>query len=154
MALPTSSLERKTIALIAHDNKKQDLLEWARFNRETLSAHNLIATGTTGALLEDEIGIGFQRVRSGPLGGDQQIGALRQSRIGPLDRLGQRLDIQRMFEILGHGARSGLALFFGQRREKGIIGRGRGGTRVMRIKREKQDLLASRRNHRLHLRRG
>jgi methylglyoxal synthase len=75
MALPTSSLERKTIALIAHDNKKQDLLEWARFNRETLSAHNLIATGTTGALLEDEIGIGFQRVRSGPLGGDQQIGA-------------------------------------------------------------------------------
>ena len=70
MKLPASSLERMTIALIAHDNKKQDLLEWARFNRETLSTHNLIATGTTSARFEDEIGIGLQRVRSGPLGGD------------------------------------------------------------------------------------
>ncbi len=65
----------KTIVLIAHDNKKQDLLEWARFNRGTLTAHNLVATGTTGGLLERELGLTIQKVKSGPLGGDQQIGA-------------------------------------------------------------------------------
>jgi len=72
---PSSPDAGKTIALIAHDNKKQDLLEWARFNRGTLAAHKLVATGTTGALLEAEIGLRIQKVRSGPLGGDQQIGA-------------------------------------------------------------------------------
>jgi methylglyoxal synthase len=66
---------RKTIALIAHDNKKQDLLDWARFNRDTLAAHRLIATGTTGGLLEGELGLRVLKLRSGPLGGDQQIGA-------------------------------------------------------------------------------
>ncbi len=66
---------RKTIALIAHDNKKQDLLEWARFNHETLTGHRLVATGTTGGLLEKELGLRVQKLRSGPLGGDQQIGA-------------------------------------------------------------------------------
>jgi len=66
---------RKTIALIAHDNKKQDLLDWARFNRDTLAAHKLVATGTTGGLLEAELGFRIQKLRSGPLGGDQQIGA-------------------------------------------------------------------------------
>jgi methylglyoxal synthase len=66
---------RKTIALIAHDNKKQDLLDWARFNRDTLAAHKLIATGTTGGLLEGELGLRIKKLRSGPLGGDQQIGA-------------------------------------------------------------------------------
>jgi methylglyoxal synthase len=67
---------RKTIALIAHDNKKKDLLEWARYNRGTLAAHKLVATGTTGALLEADLGLRIQKVRSGPLGGDQQIGAM------------------------------------------------------------------------------
>ena len=66
---------RKTIAMIAHDNKKQDLLDWARFNRDTLAAHRLVATGTTGGLLEKELGLRIQKLRSGPLGGDQQIGA-------------------------------------------------------------------------------
>ena len=66
---------RKTIALIAHDNKKQDLLEWARFNHETLAGHRLVATGTTGALLGDALGLSIDRYLSGPLGGDQQIGA-------------------------------------------------------------------------------
>jgi methylglyoxal synthase len=65
----------KRIALIAHDNCKADLLDWARFNRGTLSRHVLHATGTTGALLTDELDLDVQRFLSGPLGGDQQIGA-------------------------------------------------------------------------------
>jgi methylglyoxal synthase len=66
---------RKRIALIAHDNCKREMLEWARFNRETLAAHDLYATGTTGALIEDELGLDVERFFSGPLGGDQQVGA-------------------------------------------------------------------------------
>lgn len=66
---------RKTIALIAHDNRKANLVEWARFNRETLAAHRLCATGTTGAILAHELDLDVRRFRSGPLGGDQQIGA-------------------------------------------------------------------------------
>jgi methylglyoxal synthase len=66
---------RRTIALIAHDNKKGDLAEWARFNRAALSQHDLVATGTTGQLLVDELGLPVTCMRSGPLGGDQQIGA-------------------------------------------------------------------------------
>jgi len=67
--------ERKRIALIAHDNCKTEMLEWARFNRGTLSAHELHATGTTGALLANELGLDVHRFFSGPLGGDQQVGA-------------------------------------------------------------------------------
>ena len=67
--------EEKTIAIVAHDNKKQDLLAWAKYNREALSGHKVVATGTTGALLESEINVPVSRVLSGPLGGDQQIGA-------------------------------------------------------------------------------
>lgn len=66
---------RKRIALIAHDNCKQDLLDWARFNRDTLEAHELFGTGTTGALLGQELGLAIERFLSGPLGGDQQVGA-------------------------------------------------------------------------------
>ena len=66
---------RKRIVLIAHDNRKADLLAWARFNRGSLSKHELLATGTTGALLADELGLDVQRFLSGPLGGDQQVGA-------------------------------------------------------------------------------
>jgi len=65
----------KNIALVAHDDKKHDLLEWARFNKELLTQHELYATGTTGKLLEHELGIETNRLQSGPLGGDQQIGA-------------------------------------------------------------------------------
>jgi methylglyoxal synthase len=65
----------KKIALIAHDHKKRDLVEWAKFNRTLLSHHQIYATGTTGALLEQELGFEITKLQSGPLGGDQQMGA-------------------------------------------------------------------------------
>jgi methylglyoxal synthase len=67
--------QKKRIALVAHDNKKQDLLEWAKWNKELLIAHELYATGTTGRLLEELLGTTVNKYQSGPLGGDQQIGA-------------------------------------------------------------------------------
>jgi methylglyoxal synthase len=66
---------RKRIALVAHDNKKQDLLEWARYNRDLLAHHELLATGTTGTLLEEALKTPITKLQSGPLGGDLQIGA-------------------------------------------------------------------------------
>lgn len=66
---------QKRIALIAHDHKKTDLLEWAKFNRDVLAQHIILATGTTGKLLEHTLGIEVLKLQSGPLGGDQQIGA-------------------------------------------------------------------------------
>jgi methylglyoxal synthase len=66
---------RKRIALVAHDNKKQDLLEWARYNRDLLARHDLFATGTTGTLLEETLRTPVVKLQSGPLGGDQQVGA-------------------------------------------------------------------------------
>jgi methylglyoxal synthase len=68
-------LAPKNVALIAHDNRKRDLLEWAAFNKPVLAAHNLYATGTTGRLLERELGLEVTKFHSGPLGGDQQVGA-------------------------------------------------------------------------------
>ena len=65
----------KRIALVAHDNKKRDLLEWAKFNRVLLAHHKIFATGTTGKILEQELGFKVNKLKSGPLGGDQQIGA-------------------------------------------------------------------------------
>jgi len=65
----------KSIALVAHDHKKDDLLEWAKYNREALARHKLYATGTTGWLLEQELELHITKMQSGPLGGDQQIGA-------------------------------------------------------------------------------
>ncbi|HNX95353.1 MAG TPA: methylglyoxal synthase [Holophaga sp.] len=67
---------RKRIALVAHDNKKRDLLQWAAFNRDLLTRHQLVATGTTGMLLEKELDVPITKLQSGPLGGDQQIGAM------------------------------------------------------------------------------
>ena len=65
----------RKIALIAHDNKKQDMLEWARYNLDLLADHELFATATTGSLLQDRLGLPVTCFRSGPYGGDQQIGA-------------------------------------------------------------------------------
>jgi methylglyoxal synthase len=70
--LPTKAAKR--IALVAHDNKKEDLLDWARFNRSSLASHELYATGTTGRLLQQTLGLDVVSLQSGPLGGDQQIG--------------------------------------------------------------------------------
>jgi methylglyoxal synthase len=67
--------QKKNIALVAHDSKKQDLLEWARWNKALLAEHDLYATGTTGMLLEQALGRPVHQFQSGPLGGDQQIGA-------------------------------------------------------------------------------
>ncbi len=76
----------KTIALVAHDNRKKDMVEWVEYNYKTLLGHQLICTGTTGKLveqtilnkLEDEEKITFEivKLKSGPLGGDQQLGAM------------------------------------------------------------------------------
>ena len=65
----------KRIALIAHDNRKPDLVEWALYNRNTLARHELYGTGTTGALVAAELGLPVHLFLSGPLGGDQQVGA-------------------------------------------------------------------------------
>jgi methylglyoxal synthase len=67
---------RKRIALIAHDNKKVELIEWATYNKAALIRHQLYATGTTGRLLEENLDTPVTRLLSGPLGGDQQIGAM------------------------------------------------------------------------------
>jgi methylglyoxal synthase len=66
---------QRHVAMVAHDNKKVELLAWADYNRLTLSTHKLYATGTTGAMLEYELGLPVTRFLSGPVGGDQQIGA-------------------------------------------------------------------------------
>jgi len=71
----TSKVKKKKIALIAHDNKKRDLMEWVKFNRELLKKHELYATGTTGKLLAQELDLEINNLQSGPLGGDLQVGA-------------------------------------------------------------------------------
>ncbi len=73
---------KKCIALVAHDNRKKDLIGWVRFNWHTLSKHTLVCTGTTGRLVEEAIreksdrGLDLHKLKSGPLGGDQQLGAM------------------------------------------------------------------------------
>ena len=73
---PKATMEpQKNIALVAHDHKKDDLLEWCLFNLHNLRGHNLYATGTTAAVLNKRLGLPITAMQSGPLGGDQQIGA-------------------------------------------------------------------------------
>lgn len=67
---------RKRVALVAHDNKKNELVEWAVYNKTVLAKHLLYATGTTGTLLENALDQSVTKLLSGPLGGDQQIGAM------------------------------------------------------------------------------
>lgn len=75
--MPTRTLQaRKRIALVAHDNKKAELIEWATYNKVALARHQLFGTGTTGRLIEEALDVPVIRLLSGPLGGDQQIGAM------------------------------------------------------------------------------
>ena len=66
---------KKRIALVAHDERKEDLLSWAQHNAEFLSQHELYATGTTGKIISKACSLDIHRLKSGPLGGDQQLGA-------------------------------------------------------------------------------
>ena len=75
MAVDQTALTGRRIALIAHDNKKRDMLEWAEYNINLLTGHELFATATTGRMLHDQLGLEITCFRSGPFGGDQQIGA-------------------------------------------------------------------------------
>lgn len=68
--------DKKRIAMVAHDNKKSELIDWAVYNKDYLSKHELVATGTTGKMLEAELARPVTKMLSGPLGGDQQIGAM------------------------------------------------------------------------------
>jgi methylglyoxal synthase len=68
--------KRKNIAMVAHDHKKKDLIDWAEYNKTALARHELLATGTTGRMLEDQLDRPVKKLLSGPLGGDQQIGSL------------------------------------------------------------------------------
>lgn len=68
--------EQQTIALVAHDHKKSDLIDWIREHIDLIGIHKLVATGTTGGLISKELGLEVFCYKSGPLGGDQQIGAL------------------------------------------------------------------------------
>jgi methylglyoxal synthase len=75
MAIDLPAAAGRRIAMIAHDNKKQDMLEWAKYNLTLLTGHELFATATTGRLLHEQLGLPVTCFRSGPFGGDQQIGA-------------------------------------------------------------------------------
>ena len=100
-------MDIKRIALIAHDNKKKEIIEWARYNRHMLAQSELFATGTTGRLLEEELNIPIVKLKSGPLGGDQQIGALiSEARIDmliffwdPLEALPHDPDIKALLRV-------------------------------------------------------
>lgn len=99
--------KRKKIALIAHDRMKKDLIEWVEFNKGTLSKHELYATGTTGALIEERTGLKVHKFKSGPLGGDQQIGAkIAEGQIDvliffwdPLEPLAHDVDIKALIRL-------------------------------------------------------
>jgi methylglyoxal synthase len=78
-------IQKRSIALVAHDNKKDDLVEWADFNKETLALHNLYATGNTGKRVMEKTGLKINLLLGGPYGGDMELGALIAN--GKLDYL-------------------------------------------------------------------
>lgn len=100
-------IEPKRIALVAHDRQKAHLIDWCLYNQGTLSQHELIATGTTGRLLEDALELPFTKLKSGPLGGDQQIGAMiAEGKIDmliffwdPLESMSHDVDIKALLRL-------------------------------------------------------
>ena len=75
--MPTRMIKpAKRVALVAHDKRKEELLEWAKKNRDALAKHELVATGTTGSIIEKELDLQVEKLITGPLGGDQQLGAM------------------------------------------------------------------------------
>jgi methylglyoxal synthase len=75
--MPERTIEpTKRVALVAHDKRKEELLQWAKANRDLLASHQLVATGTTGKIIEKELGLPVEKLITGPLGGDQQLGAM------------------------------------------------------------------------------
>lgn len=99
--------KRKNIALIAHDNRKKDLIDWCTFNKGSLSKHNLYGTGTTGKMIAETVGLDVNRFNSGPLGGDLQIGAsIAENKIDmmiffwdPLQALPHDVDVKALLRI-------------------------------------------------------
>jgi methylglyoxal synthase len=75
MHVTQETAKRKTLAMIAHDGKKADMVAFATYNREKLKDYDLIATGSTGKLLQEKVGLEVERLQSGPYGGDAQIAA-------------------------------------------------------------------------------
>ena len=78
-------MKTATVALVAHDHKKDDLLQWLKNHIAVMQKCNIVATGTTGGMISEHTGLSVTRFKSGPLGGDQQIGALIAE--GQLDAL-------------------------------------------------------------------
>ena len=98
---------KKTIALVAHDNKKNDIVEWAKFNKGTLAAHNLYATGGTGKKIMERTGLNITMLKDGSHGGDMELGALTANKRldyliffwDPLESLPHDVDVKALLRI-------------------------------------------------------
>jgi len=98
---------KKTIALVAHDNKKNDIVEWAKFNKGTLAAHNLYATGGTGKKIMERTGLNITMLKDGSHGGDMELGALIANKRldyliffwDPLESLPHDVDVKALLRI-------------------------------------------------------
>ena len=97
---------RKRIALVAHDNKKRDMIDWVKYNKPLLKQHELFATGTTGSLIK-ELGLDVTCLKSGPLGGDTEIGAMISNNLldilifyfDPMDVMPHDVDIKALLRL-------------------------------------------------------
>jgi len=98
---------KKTIALVAHDNKKNDIVEWAKFNKGTLASHNLYATGGTGKRITEKTGLNITMLKDGSHSGDMELGALIANKKldyliffwDPLESLPHDVDVKALLRI-------------------------------------------------------